>query len=156
MRYRVGVFATALSLASLAAVAQAPKPDPARAYIEKQATAFSEAFAKGDFKTLANMYTEDAILMPPDGEMVKGRPAIEAFWKGAQQSGLTGAQLTVVEVTSSGDQATEVGTAVLTLKPANQPEAKQNGKYLVMWKRQPDGTWKLHRDIWNGSPTAAR
>ena len=25
-------------------------------------------------------------------------------------------------------------------------------KYVVVWRRQKDGTWKLHRDIWNAIP----
>ncbi|TIR04878.1 MAG: hypothetical protein E5X37_28660 [Mesorhizobium sp.] len=23
------------------------------------------------------------------------------------------------------------------------------GKYIVVWKKGDDGTWRLHRDIWN-------
>ena len=152
MRLRIGVLAVMIALglaAARPATGEGPAADPARAYIDKQAVAFSEAFARGDFETLASMYTEDAIAFPPDAEMVKGRPAIKAFWKGIHDSGVKGAKLTVMDVQSSGDLAAEVGTAVLTIKPPNQPEATQSAKYVVVWKRQKDGTWKLHRDIWN-------
>ena len=148
--------ATLLAVAcALPAVAQAPKPDPTRAFIEKQAVAFSEAFARGDFKALAAMYTEDALVLPPEGEIVTGAPAIEAFWKGVRDSGVKGATLIVTDVSSSGDMAAEVGKAVLTIKPPNQPELSQTVKYLVVWKRQKGGTWKLYRDIWNAMPPPA-
>lgn len=153
---RALVAALSLLLCVWPVFAEAPRVDPARAFIEKQATAFSGAFAQADFKTLAAMYAEDAIVLPPDGEMVKGRPAIEAFWKGVYDSGVKGVALTVVAVDSSGEMAAEVGKAVLTIKPANQQEVSQTAKYVVVWKRQKDGTWKLYRDIWNGMPQAPK
>ena len=134
------------------AAAQTGTADPLRGLIEKEAKAFSDAFAKGDFKTLAAMYAEDAIVLPPDSEMVKGRAAIEAFWKGVHGSGVKSAVLTVVDVKSSGELAAELGTAVLTVQPPNQPEAKLNVKYVVTWQKQKDGAWKLYRDIWNAVP----
>jgi uncharacterized protein (TIGR02246 family) len=142
-----------LLVAARPAAAQTGTADPLRGLIEKEAKAFSDAFAKGDFKTLAGMYAEDAIVLPPDAEMVKGRAAIESFWKGVHDSGVKSAVLTVVDVKSSGELAAELGTAVLTVQPPNQPEAKQNVKYVVTWKKQKDGAWKLYRDIWNAVPS---
>jgi ketosteroid isomerase-like protein len=84
--------------------------------------------------------------------MVKGRPAIQAFWKGVYDSGVKGAMLKVMDVKSSGDLASEVGAALLRVQAANQPEVTQSVKYVVVWKRQKDGTWKLYRDIWNALP----
>jgi len=134
------------------AAAQTGAADPARDAIEKGDKAFSDAFAKGDFKALAANYAEDAIVLPPDAEMVKGRAAIESFWKAVHDSGVKSAVLTVVDVKSSGELAAEVGTAVLTVQAPNQPEARQNVKYVVTWKKQKDGAWKLYRDIWNAVP----
>jgi len=147
---------TVLSLlvAALPAAAQTGTADPARGVIEKGDIAFSDAFAKGDFKTLASLYAEDAIVLPPDADMVKGRAAIETFWKGVHDSGVKSAVLTVVDVKSSGELAAELGTAVLTIQAANQPETKQSVKYVVTWKKQKDGAWKLYRDIWNALPAA--
>ena len=51
---------------------------------------------------------------------------------------------------SSGELAAETGTAVLTTRQG----ASQNAKYVVVWKRQKDGAWKLYRDIWNAMPQA--
>jgi uncharacterized protein (TIGR02246 family) len=146
----------ALGTSAVPVSSQTAKADPAQAAVEKSNKLFSEAFARADFKTLAAMYDEDAVVLPPDGDMVKGRPAIEAFWKGVYDSGVKGATLSVVDVTSSGDLAGEVGTAVLTIKPPNAPEAAQKVKYVVVWKKQKDGGWKLYRDIWNGMPAAGK
>src|SRR5262245_6874780 len=135
---------------------QAAKADPVRAVIEKEAIAFGEAFSRGDFESIGKMYADDAIVFPPDAEMVQGRAAIQAFWKSVYDSGAKGASLTVVDVQSSGDMAAEVGKAYLTVKAPDKPDVKQHVKYVVVWKRQKDGSWKLFRDIWNAVPPPAR
>src|SRR4051812_8899888 len=51
----------------------------ARAAIEAANAEFSEAFARGDSKALAALYTSDAIVFPPDSEMIHGNAAIGNF-----------------------------------------------------------------------------
>lgn len=130
------VAALALILFNRAFLAGTPKADPARAPIEKQGTAFAEAFNRGDIAAVAAMYSDDAIVFPPDGDMVQGRSAIEALWKATRDSGVQAIDFTVLDVRSSRDMAVEVGKADLKIAPANQPESSQTVKYVVVWKRQ--------------------
>ena len=53
--------------------------------IEKLNDVWTAAFNKGDAAAVAALYTEDAYVLPPGSAMVKGRPAIEAFWRQAAQ-----------------------------------------------------------------------
>jgi len=124
----------------------------ARTAIEAANAKFSEAFARGDTKALSAMYTSDAIAFPPDSEMIRGNEAIGEFWKATRESGVRGAALTTVEVSRSGDVAYEVGKVSLTIQPAGKEPTTAMAKYVVIWKRQADGSWKLHRDIWNSLP----
>ena len=124
----------------------------ARAAIEAANTKFSEAFARGDAKALAAMYTPDAIAFPPDSEMIRGNEAIGNFWKTTRDSGVQSATLTTVDVGRSGDVAYEVGKVSLTIQPVGKEPTTAAAKYVVVWKRQSDGSWKLHRDIWNSLP----
>jgi len=135
---------------------QPAKSDPVRAAIEKQNAAFSAAFGRGDIAAVAAAYAEDAIALPPDGEMVRGRPAIQALWKGLLDAGGKAITLTTVDVHSSGSLAAETGTATLKIQPPSGAEQSQAVKYVVVWKKQPDGTWKLYRDIWNAIPASAK
>jgi ketosteroid isomerase-like protein len=106
---------------------------------------FGEHVAKRDFSSLAAGYTEDAELLPPGSPVVKGRAAIGPFWQSTSDAlGLKSAVLTTRELTVSGDTAHEIGDAVLTMTAGSMPV-----KYLVIWKLQPCGAWKMHRDIWN-------
>jgi len=108
---------------------------------------FSEIFSTGDATALASLYTEDAWLMSQTGEMFKGREGIEAFWAGAFQMGMKEVVLTTVDVMRMDDMVGEFGNADLTIKPEGQDEIKAVSKYLVIWKKAADGTWKLYADI---------
>jgi uncharacterized protein (TIGR02246 family) len=136
--------------------AQAAKADPVRAAIEKQNAAFSAAFARGDVAALAAAYTEDAIAFPPDADMVRGRAAIQALWQSLRDAGAKSVTLKTIDVDAGGRLAAETGTAVLKIQPPNAAEQSQMVKYVVVWKRQADGSWKLYRDIWNAMPAATR
>jgi len=129
-----------LSLGVAPAVAQD------RATIEKLNDVWSAAFNKGEAAAVAVLYTEDAYVLPPGAEMVKGRAAIEAFWRQAAQQ-MTDAKLTTVDVLPLGPEAArEVGT--VTLKTKTQPPQEVVGKYVVVW-RKVGGDWKLATDIGN-------
>ena len=117
-----------------------------RATIEKLNDAWTAAFNKGDAAAVAALYTEDAYVLPPGSAMVKGRAAIEAFWRQAAQQ-MSDAKLTTVDVLPLGRSAArEIGT--VTLKTKSQPPQEVVGKYVVVW-RKIGRDWKLATDIWN-------
>ena len=149
------LFVVMAGLPAFAGAGATPKTDAvreARAAIEEANTQFSHAFERGDAKALGVMYTTDAIAFPPDSEMVRGNEAIGEFWKNTRNSGVKSATLNTIDVGRSGDVAYEVGTVSLTIQREGKETTTEMAKYLVVWKRQPDGSWKLHRDIWNSLP----
>ncbi len=122
-----------------------------RRLIESSNRKFGEYIRKGDAKALAGLYTKDACLLPTNSEMIRGNKAVEEFWRGAITGlGLKDAVLTTQEVVGSGETVTEMGKYMLKIQPEGQALMEDRGKYLVVWKRTPEG-WKLHWDIWNTS-----
>ena len=139
-----------------AALGQAPKADALRARLEKMGKDFADAYNRGDDKAVAAFYAEDAVVMPPDSDFVKGRPAIEAAWKGAHEAGMKNMMLEITDVESDGTYVIETGKATADIQPAGQEAAKpESYKYVVVWKKQKDGSWKIIRDIYNSGPAAA-
>ena len=119
--------------------------EEARQEIGDADRAFGEAIARGDVEGAArNVYTQDATILPPGAEMIRGRDNIVAFWRdAAAQLGLEKAELTTVELVAAGAFIHEVGRAVLILRGQ-----AVEGKYTVL-RKQEGGRWKWHVDCWN-------
>jgi ketosteroid isomerase-like protein len=94
--------------------------------------------------------TENAKILPPNTPLRSGRKAIQAFWQSAIDSGMKGATLTTLELEVRGDTAIEIGACTIDVRPQGGQATKDEGKYVVIWKRQRDGLlWKLAIDIFN-------
>ena len=109
--------------------------------------ALGKAVAQGDAEAVANMYSKNPILMPPNAPATRSKTGIKKFWAGAVQMGVAGASLRTSELEVSGDTAIEVGNYRLTDK---KKKTLDTGKYIVIWKKEGKD-WKLHRDIFNSN-----
>jgi len=136
-------------LGLLACSAPQPPMDMAqvRQAIEAADAKFCEAFNAGDAAALAALYTEDGMMMPPNHEMLQGKAAIEEYGTALASMGVTGLSLTTVEVMQAGDMVVELAKYTVTIPGG----LEDSGKSIVIWKKDADGSWKLHRDIWNSS-----
>lgn len=99
---------------------------------------------------MADSYEAGARLIPPGEPEVVGRPAIEKYWQGMLDQGIASVNLVIDELESGGDLAVERGHADLTFTDAQTPPSSV--RYLVVWHRQADGTWKIRFDTWNDPP----
>lgn len=112
---------------------------------------FMAAFAKGDAAGVAACYSADAQLLPQHCGEVSGRSAIQEFWQGVVNSGITRVQLETLELYGEGEFATEVGRYALHAGAGTEAD---RGKYVVLWRREA-GHYVLHRDIWTSSVPSA-
>lgn len=131
----------------------APKGSDAalRAAIESVNTKFADAMKAGDATALAGLYTDDAQLLAPNTPQLQGRAAIaKVFGEWFTQMKITDFKLSAADLIPAGDYAVETGAYAMTmqLKGETAP-VTDKGKYIVVWKRGADGSWKLHRDVWN-------
>jgi uncharacterized protein (TIGR02246 family) len=108
---------------------------------------FTAAFERRDAAEMAACYTADAQVLPPESDEVRGRAAIEAFWRAVIELGHTGARLETLEATGLGDEAYEVGRYTLL---GEGEYVADHGKYVVIW-RFMGGRWMMDIDIWNTS-----
>jgi len=122
-----------------------------RQQIEQAVARFVETFNRGDAASLAAMYDTAAVVLAPNAPPMRGRQNIEAFWAGARQQGFKTVNLEVNSVELIGDHAIELGNYTLVVQPPGRGEMTDRGKYMVVWKRQADGTWKLYLDMFNTS-----
>lgn len=147
------------SLALCGCAAQQPSTSAAprrasgvRGQIEQAAARFSETFNRGDVAALAVMYDTGGVVLAPNAPPMHGRQNIEALWAGARLQGFKTLNLMTDSVEPiGGNHAIELGRYTLVIQPPGQAEMTDRGKYMVLWKRQPDGSWKLYRDVFNTS-----
>lgn len=115
---------------------------------------WSAAYLAGNAVGIANLYTEDAATLPPTGDWVRGR---EAIAKGMQAHfdtvTVTAREDIADEVIPAGDHVVEIGHYSWqgTTKAGNKPVGAA-GRYMVVWRKEADGAWRLLRDIGNEAP----
>jgi ketosteroid isomerase-like protein len=119
--------------------------------IEKLNRRFGEGIRRGDAAAVSILYTKDAILMPPNFEAIRGREGTQRFWEGAIKMGVRNAILKTEEIHKKGARVEEIGSYTLKIHPEGQDPFEDRGKYVVLWKQDAGGDWRLHRDIWNSS-----
>jgi ketosteroid isomerase-like protein len=109
---------------------------------------FSTLLIARDFAALAELYTDDAVIMPPHHPAVRGRAAFESWIKSFPR--VSRFVLHTEEIDGRADIAYVRGSYAMTLHPDGAPGAVEDvGKYLEIRKRQSDGPWLLAADIFN-------
>jgi ketosteroid isomerase-like protein len=104
----------------------------------------------GNASAVAAMYLDDAVLMPADCPLLRGRPAIEQYYrewfKGPAR--VTAFTFTHLESPVLGDTAFDVGTYRQTLSLGGDTTVNLSGKYSVILKRV-GAEWKIAYLIFN-------
>jgi uncharacterized protein (TIGR02246 family) len=136
--------AVLLLSSAISAAAQSARED-----IVATLTKFMDAFNSGNAAAVAELYTEDAAVLPPGGKRVDGRKGVEEYWQGAIKAGVKNLTLKAMEVEERADLAYEVGAFTFDMPSKGGGLPTVGGKYVVIWKKGSDGSWRLHRDIWN-------
>jgi len=114
--------------------------------LNKLAADFVAAFNAKDAAKVAAFYTDDAVLMPPNVPLVKGRAAIQTYFEGAFKQGLTDLRLSPLESAISGQQAFDAGTSSVQVGAGNPSgllltgvggggAVRSAGKYVTVYKR---------------------
>jgi ketosteroid isomerase-like protein len=96
-------------------------------------------------------YSDDVVALPPNEKVANTKdnirksvgellalPSMAISWRP-----------TKVEVARSGDIAYSFGAYEFTANDAHGKPITENGKYVEIWKKQADGSWKCAVDIWN-------
>ena len=118
---------------------------------------YSAANNAGDAVATAGLFTDDAILMPPNEAAVVGKEAIQSnsqarFDEFKSEHGATSEEIELADQWAYGR-----GSYTLKLTPKAEGEAlEDSGKYLVIVERQPDGSWRIARLIWNSNKPLAQ
>ena len=147
----------AAACAAPAKTPETPPVDPAalKDAIQAREKEWSAAFLAGNAAAIAALYTEDAASIQPAGESWTGRAAITKNEQAQLDTlNVTAREDIAEEVIPAGaDHAIEIGhySYQATSKASKKPVAA-SGRYMVLWRKDPDGVWRLQRDIGSEAP----
>lgn len=119
--------------------------------------AWSKAAGAKDIDKTVSYYSDDALVMPSNSPVLQGKAAARAMWQGMfSMPGFGGGwKATKVDVARSGDLGYTSGTYEINETDASGKPKTDKGKYLAVWKKQADGSWKCVADMFNTDLPAA-
>jgi uncharacterized protein (TIGR02246 family) len=120
--------------------------------IDRGRLAFAAALRSGDASAAASVYADDATLLAPDADVVRGRTAIERFWRTGVETGIEQVELVVIEIQQRGEVAFEVGRYALFLAPESGASIVDRGRYLVVHRVDADGRWRRAAEMFSPDP----
>jgi len=159
-RYLASVFILVLGTFALAVAASPQQPDSGQtdaAAIHARIESWLAAAQAKDAEEFASVYADDAVLMLEGAPDLTGREAIRAGIGGMMQDPnfslwFEAAQVVVAQ---SGDLAYETGTYGLSVSDPEGNAVSQHGHYVVVWRKQSDGSWKVAIDAPVSDPPEA-
>jgi len=122
----------------------------------------TDAFKSMDAAAVTATYADDAIMMDPNQAAIEGKPAIQAAYEARSKEkdkvASVAMVITPLETQVAGDWAYQRGNYTATITPKSGKPMETTYKYLNIYRRQSDGSWKIYRDMSNTSsppPSAA-
>ena len=151
----------ALGFLILTGCSQSPAPDSreadAHALRDGEVAAFVKDWGGKDADRIAAHYTDDGNVMVPNSPMMTGKDAIGKAMKDAltDPNWSLALQPVQVEVSRGGDLGYTRGTYVLTATdPASKKAVTEKGRFVTVFRKEADGSWKAVQDINNAEAPA--
>ena len=113
---------------------------------------YASSLNSGDVDRWISLWTEDGVQMPPGSPPVVGKEQIRTEMKATLDRFAFDFTVLTEEVRATGDWAFSRGLYKATLRPREGGTAiLVDGKYMSILQRQADGSWRIHRDIFNSN-----
>lgn len=125
------------------------------AKIRSSDSTFVAAANAGDIDGMISVYASDAALMAPNLPPQKGHDAIKAFWGGFLDAYTVRFEVASDTIEGRGDLAYNQGHYRFTAVPKAKgvPGVADEGKFIEILKKQPDGNWKYVVDMYSSNLT---
>jgi uncharacterized protein (TIGR02246 family) len=153
---QAAVLAAGFAVLGGCARSEAPVADTAadQAAMRAGTAAWVAAFNAGDVDKIVALYTEDAVVMPPDSVSLTGHEAIRKYSVASTAESKAAGMSFALDAEASGacgDLGWHSGTFHVTDAKGG---SAGTGKYAEVWRRS-GGKWLIIRDIWNMDPAPA-
>ena len=126
--------------------------------IQAREKEWSAAYLAANSAGVAALYAEDGASVPPTGDWMRGRAAIAKYMQAGFDTVTAASREDVTEeVIPAGDHVVEVGHYSWKGSHKRTKAALSGaGRYMVVWRKDADGQWRLLRDIGSEAPPAPK
>lgn len=141
-----------IALFFVVGTAVSQKNDEVKAKIEKINKEMAKAMMEKNSEANLKYYADDAISLPNNSKMIKGKEAIRKSNEEMMKSGfeVKSFESTTTDIQTNGNMITEIGKYKIKLSvPGMEGDMEDEGKYLTIWEQQQDGSLKIKTEIWN-------
>jgi ketosteroid isomerase-like protein len=119
--------------------------------IAQSRNVYIDGVKSADVVKIGSIFCDDAVLMPPNETSLYGKDEAMEWWGEYFESfRVTVLSSTERDVRLIGDQAIELSTYMLAIDPVRGGDRiRDDGRWLIVWRREPDGIWRVLEMMWN-------
>jgi len=111
---------------------------------------YDAAIESGDLEAILAIHSDDSVRMPPNEPTIIGKEGIRSWYQSLFDRVTLELEVSQKEIEILGDWAFERGTfSIIETSKGDGELINDNGKWVIMSQRQPDGSWKRARAIWS-------
>ena len=149
----LALLTTACATAPAARGASA-SPD-ARSAIMAVSREFSARYERNDVAGLVALYTPDGVILPPGRGSMRGVTELTRYWSRPEGTRVLEHRVTPDSIEVVGSVAYDWGTYRVRTQEGDAAPREVFGKYVIVWREQSPGVWRIHVDMWNSAPAPA-
>lgn len=155
-RTMVSLIAVTLACASPASATGAAADQANIAAVRAVGQQWRALYAAGRFADIPELYTADTVVMPRGRARIEGREQMRKSIGGLAAGRKIDIETREREIKLMGNYAWYVGDFTVTYtSPGGAPSATEEGRSIIIYRRDSDGRWRIHRDIDSPAPHPA-
>jgi uncharacterized protein (TIGR02246 family) len=133
-------------------------PEEVMKAIQQVFNNYSKAIMSSNVELFVSIHTDDVVKMPQDApSQIGGELLREDFINSRKKTDVKNMEIKIKEVEVSDDLAFARGTYSMDfIIKANGAVIPYEGKYLTVFKKQSDGSWKIYRDSYSSNTPPAK
>ncbi len=133
----------------------AASQSPTLASLAKIREAWTRDLHAKQLEPILKLYTPDAVFLQPSGERITGSAALRTLFQNIMATFDSGLTLHSQNLEASGDLAYDSGDFQESLTAiATGAKITSKGSYIIIFKRQPGGSWQIVQQVFTGIPPA--
>jgi uncharacterized protein (TIGR02246 family) len=136
------------ALTGCAGAGESEDPPHVRA-IEARNRHLEAQFGAGNLLGVADVYTDDAVMVDARGQRTRGREEIDAYWSAIESP--VEWRLEIRSIRGSDAVAYELGTSRLSTRRDGELHTSVS-QFLLVWRHEPDGEWRIELDAFWPAP----